>query len=106
MLSREAADTNFTVFSLTLPGLEPMNFGVALYKCDSEYVVKLSVNEEVIINPACNKTTCTYKEFNTFYSDLANCNFDEICENYTNNGVQIILDYIQWFMLVLFYSIS
>lgn len=82
------------------------NFGVALYKCDSEYVVKLFVNEELIINPACNNTICTYKEFNTFYSDLANCNFDEICENYTNNGVQIIPDYIQWFMLVLFYSLS
>jgi hypothetical protein len=67
-----------------------VNFGVALYKCDSEYVVKLSVNEEVIINPACNKTTCTYKEFNTFYSDLANCNFDEICENYLIYGISLL----------------
>lgn len=79
---------------------------VGLYKCDTEYVVRLFVNEEVIINPACNKTICTYEEFKIFYSDIANCNFDEICENHTSNGVQIIPDYIKWFMLLLLYSIS
>ena len=34
VLSREAADTNFTVFSLTLPGLEPMNYHIL-----SEYAI-------------------------------------------------------------------
>ena len=43
VLNREAADTNFTVFSLTLPGLEPMNYHIlSEYAYNTHFVKFLS----------------------------------------------------------------
>lgn len=59
------------------------NFGVGLYKCDGvqDYVVKMFVNEEEVVIPACTSTICTYTEMKQYYNSRIGCDFDGICAN-------------------------
>jgi len=62
------------------------NIAIALYKCEGNdsHVVKMFVNEEVVIIPGCDGTVCSYTKFKNSYPHLINCNFYQICDNVTN----------------------
>lgn len=61
------------------------NIAVGLYRCSAEnYVTKFFVNEVAVHIPACGHTICSFLDVMNYYSRLAYCNFDHIC-NHTNN---------------------
>ena len=58
------------------------NFAVGLYKCnETDFVVKMFVNEELVNIPACGSKVCSYKKFKAYYSSQTTCDYNEICEN-------------------------
>lgn len=62
------------------------NIALALYNCGaSGHVVKIFVNEEAVVIPACGKMVCNYMDIKQYYKQLVNCNFNAICEN--ANGI-------------------
>ncbi|XP_071168730.1 multiple inositol polyphosphate phosphatase 1-like isoform X1 [Mytilus edulis] len=73
-------------FRTSLIGPFSANLGFGLYKCDTTmaYVIRLFVNEEPVVIPACGQTSCLFSEFETYYHHLANCNVKQICEINTN----------------------
>lgn len=86
-------------FRTSLIGPFSANLGFGLYKCGTsmDYVIRLFVNEEPVVIPACRQTSCLFSEFETYYNDLANCNVEQICEintNDTSNSFIMSSDYM------------
>lgn len=63
------------------------NLGIGLYQCEADektddtYVIRMFVNEEPIVVPACGQQTCRYEEFLDLYKKYFNCDYTKICEN-------------------------
>jgi hypothetical protein len=61
---------------------------IGLYQCEASefdpeemYVVRLFVNEEPVVIPACGKDICKYSDFVKHYEKFVDCNYSDICEN-------------------------
>lgn len=93
-------------FRTSLIGPFSANLGFGLYKCDTTmaYVIRLFVNEEPVVIPACEQTSCLFSEFETYYHHLANCNVKQICEINTNmTGNSFIMSSDLFLVLLLTY---
>ncbi|XP_060078301.1 multiple inositol polyphosphate phosphatase 1-like [Ylistrum balloti] len=68
------------------------NLVTTLYKCGSDYMVKMLVNEEEVDIPACGASMCPYRTVKEHYRQFINCDYDNICENSdTNTGTRTVV---------------
>ncbi|XP_069124088.1 multiple inositol polyphosphate phosphatase 1-like [Argopecten irradians] len=72
-------------FSVVLPFSS--NLVTIMYKCGSEYWVKMMVNGEEMTIPACGDVMCPYTVFREHYKQFVNCDFDGICGNVISGAV-------------------
>ncbi|XP_060078302.1 multiple inositol polyphosphate phosphatase 1-like [Ylistrum balloti] len=80
------ADRHFRA-SIILPF--SANLVITLYKCGTDYMVKMLVNEEEVDIPACGASMCPYRTVKEHYRQFINCDYDDICENSdTNTGTR------------------
>ena len=77
------------------------SLGIGLYQCNTsmEFMVKMFVNEESVVIPACERNICSYTSFKNHYGKLSNCNFEKICEgpsssSFRPNGLTVAFIYI------------
>ncbi|KAK3098001.1 hypothetical protein FSP39_015213 [Pinctada imbricata] len=62
------------------------NIGFILYDCGNglpdDQLVRLYVNEEPMVIPACGSVTCNYSDVRRYYSSMVDkCNWDDVCKN-------------------------
>ncbi|XP_033732254.1 multiple inositol polyphosphate phosphatase 1-like [Pecten maximus] len=80
------------------------NLVTTMYKCGTDYMVRMMVNEEEVDIPACGAPMCPYTVMKEHYKHFVNCDFDKVCENLdTNTGTRTLASAVTAiFLLALF----
>ncbi|XP_076103926.1 multiple inositol polyphosphate phosphatase 1-like [Mytilus galloprovincialis] len=73
-INRKFSSSEITPFSA--------NIAFSLYRCgaNQKHAFKIFVNEDPVNIPACGGTVCAYSDVKSYYKELAQCDFDKICD--------------------------